>query len=90
VEFYSGFLMVFPVFLPDNLLFPLFVKIQYSLFHCICYFVSFPVFDHALPAMERTWLFAVLRPNEIFRRVDAENNPAVLAFCKYSFQFPHE
>ncbi len=39
--------------------------------------------------MERTGVFSVLRPNDTFRRVDAENNPAVLAFCKYSVQFAH-
>ncbi len=53
----------------------------------MCHFVGFPVLIHALTHMEQTRLFAVLRPHDIFSFVDAEGDPAVQAFSKYSARF---
>jgi hypothetical protein len=72
-----------------RLLFPSFVEFQYSLFHRICRFVGFPVLVHALTYMEETWLFAVLCPQTVFSFTDAEDNPAVQAFCEHPARFGH-
>ena len=70
-----------------RILFPSFVEFQYSLFHRICRFMVFPVSFHALWSMEETWLFAVLCPHTVFRFTDAEDDPAVQAFCERPARF---
>ncbi len=65
------------------------VELQDSLFHSLCLLVGFPVFVHALTHVEQTRLFAVLYPHTVVIFVDAEGNPAVQAFGKYSAGFRH-
>jgi hypothetical protein len=78
-----------PHFSQTGSLFPSFVEFQYSLFHPVCRFVVFPVLVHALPHMEQTRLFSVLRPHEIISFVSPEDNTAVQACCQYSTGFWH-
>jgi len=87
----TGFLLwgVNHVPLKTGLLFPSFVDFQNSLFHPVCRFVGFTVLVHALAYMEQTWLFAILSPHTIFSFIDAEDNPAVQAFCENPAGFWH-
>jgi len=73
----------------NRLLFSPPVDFQYSLLHRMGRSVGFPVMLHTGTHMEQTRQFAVVHPPDIFLFVDAEGNPAVQAFCKYSAGFLH-